>query len=96
MLPEPIAHEPENRPADPDLARVTAAWPNLPEPIRRAALALIGSAAPPAAERMLSRRTRGGQLVTPLLATPVGRSGGGRAGRSKEGLTVDADRIIGR
>ncbi len=30
---------------DPDLARVVAAWPTLSEPIRRAVLALIGSAA---------------------------------------------------
>lgn len=29
--------------ADADLARVVAAWPNLPDPIRRAVLALIGS-----------------------------------------------------
>jgi hypothetical protein len=28
----------------PDLARVVAAWPDLPEPIRRAVLALIGAA----------------------------------------------------
>jgi hypothetical protein len=27
---------------DPDLARIVAAWPTLPEPIRRAMLALIG------------------------------------------------------
>jgi len=31
-------------PPDPDLARVVAAWPELPEAIRRAVLALIGSA----------------------------------------------------
>jgi hypothetical protein len=29
---------------DPDLARVVSAWPGLPEAIRRAVLALIGSA----------------------------------------------------
>ena len=28
-------------PTDPDLARVVAAWPELPEPIRRAVLALV-------------------------------------------------------
>jgi hypothetical protein len=28
--------------ADPNLARVIVAWPNLPEPIRRAVLALVG------------------------------------------------------
>jgi hypothetical protein len=31
-------------PADPDLARIVAAWPALPEPIRRAILALIETA----------------------------------------------------
>ncbi|HXD88310.1 MAG TPA: hypothetical protein VN641_17610 [Urbifossiella sp.] len=30
---------------DPELARVAAAWPTLPEPIRRAMLALIGASA---------------------------------------------------
>ena len=30
-------------PADPDLARVVEAWPDLPEPLRRAVLALIGT-----------------------------------------------------
>ncbi len=29
-------------PADPDLARVVAAWPDLPEPLRRAVMALVG------------------------------------------------------
>jgi hypothetical protein len=29
---------------DPDLARILGAWPTLPEPIRRAVLALLGSA----------------------------------------------------
>ncbi len=33
-------------PNDPDLARLVAAWPSLPEPIRRAVLALIDSAQP--------------------------------------------------
>lgn len=28
---------------DPELARVVAAWPTLPEPIRRAVLALVSS-----------------------------------------------------
>jgi hypothetical protein len=28
---------------DPELARVIAAWPELPEPMRRAVLALIGA-----------------------------------------------------
>jgi hypothetical protein len=27
---------------DPDLAKIVAAWPSLPEPIRRAILGLIG------------------------------------------------------
>jgi hypothetical protein len=31
---------------DPDLARLVAAWPMLPEPIRRAVLALIDSVHP--------------------------------------------------
>jgi hypothetical protein len=35
---------PEPTLADPDLARVVEAWPDLPEPIRRAVLALIGAA----------------------------------------------------
>jgi hypothetical protein len=35
----------------PDLAAVIAAWPTLPDPIRRALLALIGGADPPAAAR---------------------------------------------
>jgi hypothetical protein len=30
-------------PADPDLTRLVAAWPALPEPIKRAVLALVGS-----------------------------------------------------
>jgi hypothetical protein len=30
-------------PSDPDLARVVEAWPDLPEALRRAVLALIGS-----------------------------------------------------
>ena len=34
-------------PADPDLARVVEAWPSLPEAIRRAVLALIGSTVDP-------------------------------------------------
>ena len=29
-------------PADPDLAKIVAAWPTLSEPIKRAMLALIG------------------------------------------------------
>jgi len=33
--------------ADPDLARVVAAWPALPEAIRRAVLALVGASTPP-------------------------------------------------
>jgi hypothetical protein len=32
---------------DPDLARILAAWPTLPEPIRRAVLALVESAGQP-------------------------------------------------
>jgi hypothetical protein len=31
-------------PPDPDLARIVAAWPELPEPIRRAVLALVAAA----------------------------------------------------
>jgi hypothetical protein len=31
---------------DPDLVRIVGAWPTLPEPIRRAVLALIGTALP--------------------------------------------------
>jgi hypothetical protein len=43
-----LAPGPENRrpaalPADPALARVMAAWPDLPKPIRRAVLALVES-----------------------------------------------------
>ena len=34
-------------PLDPDLARVVAAWPGLPEAIRRAMLALVEVAMPP-------------------------------------------------
>jgi hypothetical protein len=34
---------------EPDLCRILAAWPTLPEPIRRAVLALIGAAAEPPA-----------------------------------------------
>jgi hypothetical protein len=34
---------PELPPLDPDLSRVAAAWPALPEPIRRAILALVES-----------------------------------------------------
>jgi hypothetical protein len=30
----------------PDLARVVSSWPTLPEPIRRAVLALLDAAAP--------------------------------------------------
>jgi hypothetical protein len=36
--------------ADPDLTRILAAWPILPEPIRRAMLALIETAVPVASE----------------------------------------------
>jgi len=34
----------DSPPPDPDLARIAAAWPGLPEAIRRAVLALIDSA----------------------------------------------------
>jgi hypothetical protein len=37
-------------PLDPDLARVVMAWPDLAEPIRRAVLALVGSAVEAATE----------------------------------------------
>ncbi len=30
---------------DPELARIVAAWPDLPDPIRRAVLALVGTVA---------------------------------------------------
>jgi len=33
-------------PLDPDLARILDAWPNLPEPIRAAMLAMVASACP--------------------------------------------------
>jgi len=33
----------ESGAVDPDLARILEAWPNLPEPIRRAMLALVNS-----------------------------------------------------
>ena len=33
-------------PTDPELARVVEAWPTLPEPLRRAVLALVGTADP--------------------------------------------------
>jgi hypothetical protein len=33
--------------SDPDLARVVAAWPDLPDAIRRAVLALVATAAAP-------------------------------------------------
>ena len=33
----------ENPPADPELARVVEAWAGLPDPIRRAILALVGA-----------------------------------------------------
>jgi hypothetical protein len=33
---------PKRAALDPELARIVAAWPKLPEPIRRAMLALIG------------------------------------------------------
>jgi hypothetical protein len=39
-----LAPEAEKRSSDPDLARVIDAWPVLPEAIRRAVLALVGSA----------------------------------------------------
>ena len=37
-------------PTDPDLSRVITAWPNLPEPIRRAVLALVTPSTPAGAE----------------------------------------------
>jgi len=39
---EPGDAQSDARPADPDLARVADAWPDLPPAIRRAVLALIG------------------------------------------------------
>jgi hypothetical protein len=38
-----LAPTPENPALDPELARVIAAWPDLPEAIRRAVLALVGT-----------------------------------------------------
>jgi hypothetical protein len=38
------AVSPDPSAADPDLARIVARWPALPEPVRRAMLALIGTA----------------------------------------------------
>ena len=43
------AVSPDPSAADPDLAGIAASWPALPEPVRRATLALIGSAALPSA-----------------------------------------------
>jgi hypothetical protein len=38
--------EPNSAHSDPDLARVMAAWPTLPAPIRRAVLALVDNGDP--------------------------------------------------
>jgi hypothetical protein len=38
-----LAPAPAASPVDPDLVRVVDAWPSLPEPIRRAVLALVES-----------------------------------------------------
>ncbi len=38
-------------PNDPDFARLAAAWPDLPEPIRRAVLAIIDATKPRSHER---------------------------------------------
>jgi hypothetical protein len=38
-----LASAPSETDADPDLARIVAAWPSLPLPIRRAILAIIQS-----------------------------------------------------
>jgi hypothetical protein len=35
--------DPHEPPANPELSRIVAAWPELPEPIRRAMMALIES-----------------------------------------------------
>jgi hypothetical protein len=37
----------QETPIDPDLAAILDAWPTLPEPIRRAMLALVGTAKGP-------------------------------------------------
>jgi hypothetical protein len=37
----PALVQPASAPADPDLARILEAWPELPAPIRRAMLAMI-------------------------------------------------------
>jgi hypothetical protein len=41
----PDVPAPPTPPTDPDLSRVIAAWLELPEPIRRAVLALVSTAA---------------------------------------------------
>jgi hypothetical protein len=43
LAPRTGSHPPEP-PADPDLARVVAAWPELPAHIKAAVLALVGTA----------------------------------------------------
>jgi hypothetical protein len=42
LLPDDMLH----KGADPDLARVVSAWPQLPPQIRAAVLALVGAALP--------------------------------------------------
>jgi hypothetical protein len=49
-LPEPGGAKSGAPAADPDLTRILDAWPTLPEPIRRAILALIETAVPVACE----------------------------------------------
>jgi hypothetical protein len=43
-LAQPLAQESQKQPLDPALAKIISAWANLPEPIRRAMLALAQSA----------------------------------------------------
>jgi hypothetical protein len=42
----PVADALPDALTDPDLARIAGAWPTLPEPVRRAMVALIAAAAP--------------------------------------------------
>lgn len=58
---------PESTPVDPDLQRLVNAWPTLPEPIRAAVLALVGTG-PSGTET--ETPTDGGQASTSHPATP--------------------------
>ena len=58
-----VAGEPATVSGYADLAAVVAAWPTLPEPIRRAVLAIVGTATP---------RPAGGDLQRLDDAVPAG------------------------